>query len=79
MKRADWELHLLPTNEWTREEVVIHLEETFDREFRRRPDLLEAYVGRMEGKEEGERVKIMRQGLAETFSKRWPIRKPTEV
>ena len=62
---------------------IIHLEETFDREFRRRPDLLEPYVVRMErsnvqlGVEEKE--KIMRLGLAETFSRRWPIRKPTEV
>lgn len=50
------------------------LKKTFDGEFRRKPDIMEPYVIRLDGvTDEQERVAIMRAGLRETIGARWPL------
>jgi hypothetical protein len=74
MMRPDRILHDIPVSKWSRDEAVSHLEVTFDQAARQRPDLMEAYLIRLDGATESEQVAIMREGLRETFTRRYPRR-----
>jgi hypothetical protein len=72
--RPDSILHAIPVAQWTPEEVMAHLEETFRQACDQRPDLMEPYLIRLEGTNETEQKAIMREGLRDTFNRRHPSR-----
>lgn len=59
----------LPPSQWTDEEAMRHLTETFDRACRAHPDVMEPYVVLLA--DECDRKAVMRQGLRETIAKRF--------
>lgn len=63
----------LPLNEWSDEEVFLHLKGTFDAAARAHPDVLEPYITILvETDDLTEQQKIMRDGLRSTFKQRFP-------
>lgn len=66
-------LDLIPVAEWTPEEAYEHCLETWQSNFRQFPDLLEPYVVSLDNADTNDdRIRVMRQSLAETFKRRWP-------
>lgn len=58
--------------DWTEEEALEHLRQTFDRACFAHPDLMEPYMVRLESAPELEHKEIMRSGLRETIKQRYP-------
>ena len=73
------ELDAAGVSTWTEDEAEFHLSDTFDREFRRRPDLLEPYLPTLDAAQTvRERIDVMRRALRETIRLRYPLRNPND-
>jgi hypothetical protein len=60
-------------HEWSEDEAYQHCLDLWNRNFREFPDLLEPYLVSLDNAEtRQDRVRVMRQGLAETFTRRFP-------
>ncbi len=58
---------------WSAEHAYQHCLQTWQENFRQFPDLLEPYVVSLDAADTNDdRLRIMRQSLAETFKRRWP-------
>ena len=79
MIRPDSVLHSIPSAKWTGEEAFLHLRRTFSDAVDQRPDLMEPYLIRLEGLDERDQMRVMQEGLRETFARRYPsssLRRP---
>jgi hypothetical protein len=66
------ELDELKATEWTAEETLYHLTDTFERAARRDPDLMERYVVMLaDAESDADKLSIMRRGLRETINQRY--------
>lgn len=71
--RSIAELDKIPVSEWTDDEGFLHLKDTFETQSKQHQDALEPYIVLLESADHKEDQKeIMRRGLRETFSKRYP-------
>ena len=72
-ERALHVLDHLPVSTWTQEEAFAHLLDSFQRNVRQFPEIMERYViATAETDDKNEQAAIMRRSLSETINQRFP-------